>query len=212
MDVLVAVGTLLTFFYSVYACFVSGHPYFETSAMLISFISFGEYIENRAKIKTNKAVEELVKLIPEQVKVMEQFHDEEALASAFENGDDIKTTAVSREDVKPGDFVLIVEGDNIPADSVIVGGQAKVDESMITGESDALSKSVDDEITAGTKLISGFVIAKVIRENKDSTLAKIINAVMEAQASKAPIARYADRIAGIFVPIVLLIAVGVFVY
>lgn len=91
MDVLVAVGTLITFFYSIYACFTSGHPYFETSAMLISFISFGEYIENRAKMRTNLAVEDLVNLIPEKIRVVDSIKDTKTLINAIAIGQKINT-------------------------------------------------------------------------------------------------------------------------
>ena len=181
MDLLVALGTLIAFIYSVYVCFVGGMPYFETSCMLISFISFGEYIEARAKNQTNKAVESLVKLIPENF------------------------------DALPGDIITVNAGETIPADGEIIKGKSSVDESMLTGESDLITKTKGGDVCAGTKNIGAQIQIKVVHSKQDSVLAKIIRAVMDAQSSKAPVARIADKIAAVFVPVVLAIAFMTFI-
>lgn len=181
MDLLVASGTLIAFFYSVYICFAGGMPAFETSCMLIAFISFGEYIEERAKGQTNKAVEGLVKLIPENFNAL------------------------------PGDIIDVKPGDTIPADAEIIEGSTNVDESMLTGESDLIKKNIGDDVYAGTKNINSNIQIKVTHSKETSVLAKIIRAVMDAQNSKAPVARIADKIAGVFVPVVLVLALITFI-
>lgn len=180
MDLLVALGTLITFAYSVYICFVGGMPFFETSCMLIAFISFGEYIENRAKRQTNKVVEGLVRLIPENF------------------------------NAQVGEIINVAAGEVIPADGEITSGKTSVDESMLTGESDLISKTARDDVYAGTKNVGEAIKVKVTHSKDQSVLAKIIKAVLDAQSSKAPVARVADKIAGVFVPVVLGIALVTF--
>lgn len=212
MDLLVSLGTLITFIYSLYIIFFGGKPYFETSCMLITFISFGEYIENRAKNQSNKAVDGLLNLVPKKLHKIIQIENDEALISVFAKGQNFKIEESNSSDVSVGDYIFIAQGESIPADSVVILGEAEVDESMLTGESNLIYKGYNDEITGGTLLASGQLIAKVVHTNENSVLSKIVKAVLDAQNSKAPVARVADKVAGIFVPVILILSVLVFVF
>ena len=211
MNLLVATGTLITFIYSIYSMLAGGETYFETSCLLISFISLGEYIEDRAKKKSNDTIEGLLNLVPKKVRLIPLCNNDEDIINSFINGDNFELNEVSSLDAKAGDYVFIGEGESIPVDAQIILGEARVDESMLTGESDLVVKKFNDEVTGGTKLIKGQIIARVTHSIDESTLAKIINAVIDSQNSKAPVARIADKIAGIFVPAVLILAVITFV-
>lgn len=198
MDSLVAIGSTTSFLYSIYLTYqLTDHPmhvhhlYFESAAVVITFVMVGKYLEGRNKEKTKEAIKKLMELAPD--------------TAHFVDGDTVKDVDTSA--LKPGDLILIKPGEKIPLDSVITEGSTGVDESMLTGESLPVEKSAGSEIIGGSLNISGAVYAKVERVGEDTTLSKIIKLVEDAQGKKAPISKIADRVAGIFVPTVLVIAV-----
>ncbi len=201
MDVLVALGTSAAYFYSVYEAFDSirsnAHMvelYFETSAILITLIILGKLFEARAKGRSSGAIKKLMGL---QAKT----------ATVLRNGNEIE---IPLEEVAAGDIVYIKPGEKVPVDGEIVEGNSAMDESMLTGESVPVSKSVGDTVIGATLNKNGFLKVKATKVGRDTALAQIIKVVEEAQGSKAPIQRVADRISGIFVPIVVGIAVVTF--
>lgn len=191
MDVLVALGTSVAFFFSAYLYFTGAHHlYFETSAGLIFFILFGKWMEGAAKRKTGSAIRELMKLAPETARVWDGETFVERPAKM----------------IMVGDMLLVAGGDRVPADGVILKGDATLDESMVTGESLPVEKHAGDAVIGATvNGLSSFTM-KATRVGADSMLGRIIATVAQAQNSKAPVQRLADRIAGIFVPVVIGIA------
>ena len=209
MDTLVALGSGVSFLWSVWellsmrggsASGMAGMAamqglYFESAAMIVTLITIGKMLEARSKGKTTDALKELIKLVPETAQV--------------ERGGEELTVGIDY--VREGEVVVIRPGERIPVDAVIIEGHTAVDESALTGESMPVDKKEGDLISAATINKSGFIRAKATRVGEDTTLAKIIDLVSDAAATKAPIARTADRIAGIFVPAVIGIAVVVFI-
>ncbi|MBT2758809.1 copper-translocating P-type ATPase [Mesobacillus foraminis] len=201
MDVLVALGTSAAYFYSVYNAIESvgsnAHMvelYFETSAILITLIILGKLFEARAKGRSSEAIKKLMGL---QAKT----------ATVLRDGNEME---IPLEEVAAGDIVYIKPGEKVPVDGEIVEGNSAMDESMLTGESVPVSKSVGDSVIGATLNKNGFLKVKATKVGRDTALAQIIKVVEEAQGSKAPIQRVADRISGIFVPIVVGIAVVTF--
>lgn len=197
MDVLVAMGTSAAYVYSIYegikAITVPGyeaHLYFETSALLITLILFGKYLEANAKGRTKQALAALMKLQAKEARI---------IVDGVEK-------MIPVEEVKVGDLLLIKPGEKIPVDGIVVKGDTYVDESMLTGESIPIYKTVDDEVIGATLNKNGTIEMRAVKVGKDTALANIIQAVEEAQGSKAPIQRLADKVSGIFVPIVVVIA------
>lgn len=203
MDVLVALGTSAAYFYSVYLAFLTlGHSnfhleglYFETSAVLITLIILGKLFEAKAKGRSSEAIKKLMGL---QAKT----------ATVFRNGEEI---VIPLEEVVSGDVLYVKPGEKIPVDGEILEGTSALDESMITGESVPVDKTVGDTVIGATINKNGFLKMKATRVGKETALAQIIKVVEEAQGSKAPIQRMADKISGIFVPIVVVIAVVTFI-
>lgn len=202
MDVLVAMGTSAAYFYSIYegikSITISGyepHLYFETSAILITLLLFGKYLEANAKGRTKQALSALIKLQAREARVI--VNGEEKL--------------IPVEEVKVGDHLLIKPGEKIPVDGIVIKGNTSVDESMLTGESIPNEKTVDDEVIGATINKNGTIEMRATKVGKDTALANIIQAVEDAQGSKAPIQRLADKISGIFVPIVVGIAAMTFI-
>lgn len=207
MDTLVALGSSAGIVYGIFAVYMISYGYyiddmnivhsyahelyFESSAMILTLISIGKYLEEGSKKKTAAAIEKLIKLAPDTARVIK----------------DGKETDIKVSELAVGDKVIIKSGESIPADGKITEGNCTVDESAITGESMPKEKSVGDKVTAATICKSGYVIAKCERVGSDTTLSKIISLVEEASSGKAPISRLADKISGIFVPIVILISV-----
>ncbi len=191
MDVLVALGTSVAFFYSLWMM-AQGMPhlYFETSAGLIFFILFGKWLEGAAKRRTGSAIRELLKLSPQTALVWDGHEFVEKPA---------KTILV-------GDLLLVRAGDRIPADGTVTEGRATVDESMVTGESLPVEKRAGDAVIGATVNTTGTFQMRAERVGKESVLGTIIATVEAAQSSKAPVQRFADRVAGVFVPIVIAIA------
>ena len=217
MDTLVALGSGVSFLWSAYILFfeiiANGNGaisvsmddpanmmsmerlYFESAAMIVTLITVGKMLEARSKGKTTDALKELIRLVPETAQV--------------ERGGEELTVGIDY--VREGEVVVIRPGERIPVDAVIIEGHTAVDESALTGESMPVDKKTGDAISAATINKSGFIRAKATGVGEDTTLAKIIDLVSDAAATKAPIARTADKIAGIFVPAVIAIAIAVFI-
>ena len=210
MDVLVALGTSIAFLFSLYITFLpvitgdwTGHtameinegmPYYETCAMLITFVLLGKMLESRAKGSTNQAIEALMNLTP-------------PTAVVVRGGAQVEVPVAQ---VAVGDVVVVCPGDAVAVDGVVMEGSTEVDESMLTGEPLPVVKAAGDEVTGGTVNCTGSVTVRARRVGADTTLARIVRAVEDAQGSKAPVQRLADRIAAVFVPAILGIAVVVF--
>jgi Cu+-exporting ATPase len=198
MDSLVAVGSGCSFLYSVVIMYLMPQNpqsyvhslYFESSATVITLIMLGKYLEARSKRKTKGAITKLMELAPDT-----------ALLAV---GDTV--TEVPADTLKPGDTVLVKPGARIPADGTVAEGSGAVDESMLTGESLPVEKTVGSTVTGGSLSINGAFYVRVERTGADTTLASIIRFVEDAQGKKAPISKTADRVAGFFVPMVIAIA------
>lgn len=195
MDTLIAMGTSAAYFYSVYLVLTYGmDTFFETSAVLISLVVFGKYLEVRAKGKAGEAIRKLLDLSPKQARIIE----------------DGKEMMVDAEDVKLGNLIMVKPGERIPVDGIVVDGHSSVDESMITGEPIPVEKSKSSNMVGGTINKNGVLIFRATKVGADTTLSQIIQLVEEAQAQKAPIQKYADMISSIFVPVVIIIAAFTF--
>lgn len=201
MDVLVALGTSAAYFYSVYVSIQSigssehmTDLYFETSAVIITLIILGKLFEAKAKGRSSEAIKKLMGL---QAKT----------ATVVRDGTEIK---ILIEEVVAGDIVYVKPGEKIPVDGEIVEGKSAIDESMLTGESIPVDKSIGDVVIGSTINKNGFLKVKATKVGRDTALAQIIKVVEEAQGSKAPIQRVADQISGIFVPVVVVIAIITF--
>ncbi|WP_434121282.1 heavy metal translocating P-type ATPase [Salinicoccus roseus] len=201
MDVLVAMGTSAAYFYSVYEMTrwiadSSHHPhlYFETSALIITLILFGKYLEHRAKSRTTTAISKLLDMQAKQARVVR-------------DGDEMM---IPVEDVIVGDRIVVKPGEKVPVDGTVVKGRTAIDESMITGESIPIEKEAESAVVGSTLNVNGTIEFEATRVGKDTALASIIKVVEEAQGQKAPIQRMADIISGYFVPIVVGIAIITF--
>ncbi|WP_342558134.1 heavy metal translocating P-type ATPase [Metasolibacillus sp. FSL K6-0083] len=200
MDVLVAMGTSAAYFYSVYQAILYGnshhaHLYFETSAVLITLILLGKLFEAKAKGRSSEAIKKLMGL---QAKT----------ALVVRDGVEME---IPLEEVLFGDIILVKPGEKIPVDGEVIEGSTAVDESMLTGESLPVDKKVGDLLFGATVNNNGFIRMKATKVGRDTALAQIIKVVEDAQGSKAPIQRLADKISGIFVPIVVAIAALAFI-
>lgn len=207
MDTLVALGSMASFVWSVYVLFamtgaqVSGDMaavenymmdfYFESAAMILTLITVGKMLEARSKGKTTDALKSLMKLAPKT-------------AVVIRNGQE---TTIPVEQVHKGDIFVVRPGKNIPVDGVVLEGTSAVNESALTGESIPVDKAAGDMVSAATVNQSGFIRCEASRVGEDTTLSQIIKMVSDAAATKAPIAKIADRVSGIFVPAVITIAV-----
>ncbi|KAF3952316.1 hypothetical protein ACB098_07G042400 [Castanea mollissima] len=203
MDVLVALGTSASYFYSVYALLygaVTGFwspTYFETSAMLITFVLLGKYLECLAKGKTSDAIKKLVELAPATAVLL--FMDK--------GGKSIGEREIDALLIQPGDTLKVLPGTKVPADGVVAWGSSYVNESMVTGESVPVLKEVDSLVIGGTINLHGALHIKATKVGGDAVLSQIISLVETAQMSKAPIQKFADFVASIFVPTVVALAV-----
>ena len=207
MDTLVALGSGASFVYSTYALFamtdaqVRGDMdavmsymhdfYFESAAMILALITVGKMLEARSKGKTTDALKGLMKLAPKTAVVIRAG----------------KEVQVSIEQVQKGDCFVVKPGENIPVDGVVLEGNSAVNESSLTGESIPVDKAVGDKVSAATVNQSGYLKCRATRVGEDTTLSQIIQMVSDAAATKAPIAKIADRVSGVFVPTVITIAV-----
>lgn len=203
MDSLVAVGTMAAFVYSLYSTWKilgmdSGHMmshddlhlYYETVGVIIALILLGKYLEARARSRTSEAVKKLMDLRPD-------------MAMVVRDGQEVR---VSVEEVVPGDILVVRPGERIPVDGTVTEGNSYVDESMLTGESIPVLKESGSRVTGASINGNGSFRFRADRVGKDTMLSQIIRMVQEAQGTKAPIAKIADRVAGIFVPVVIVIA------
>ncbi|HDJ3072139.1 TPA: copper-translocating P-type ATPase [Staphylococcus aureus] len=202
MDVLVAVGTSAAYFYSIYEMirWLNGsttqpHLYFETSAVLITLILFGKYLEARAKSQTTNALGELLSLQAKEARILKDGNE----------------VMIPLNEVHVGDTLIVKPGEKIPVDGKIIKGMTAIDESMLTGESIPVEKNVDDTVIGSTMNKNGTITITATKVGGDTALANIIKVVEEAQSSKAPIQRLADIISGYFVPIVVGIALLTFI-
>ena len=207
MDSLVAMGSSAAFIYSIYALFamtdaqVKGDSdrvmslmhefYFESAAMILTLITVGKMLEARSKGKTTDALKSLIKLAPKN-------------ASVIRDGVE---TEISAEDVNKGDIFVVRPGESFPADGIVIEGESAVNESALTGESIPVDKAVGDKVSAATINQSGFLKCEAVSVGEDTALSHIIQMVSDAAATKAPIAKIADKVSGIFVPTVIAIAV-----
>ncbi|KAH7890811.1 E1-E2 ATPase-domain-containing protein [Phlebopus sp. FC_14] len=208
MDVLVILGTSAAYFYSLFALIFAAlnatpdfrpFVFFDTSTMLIMFVSLGRWLENRAKGKTSAALTDLMALAPTMATI---YTDAPACT---------QEKRIPPELLQVGDTVKLVPGDKVPADGTVVHGSSSVDESAITGEPVPVLKQPGDTVIGGTVNGLGTFDMLVTRAGKDTALAQIVRLVEEAQTSKAPIQAFADRVAGLFVPVVLSLAVLTFI-
>lgn len=195
MDVLVSMGTSAAYFYSLYNLLTGVHEYyFEASAVIITLILLGKTFEAVAKGKTSEAIKELMGLQPKTARVIRE---------GVEMG-------IPIEKVEIGDTIVVRPGERIPVDGIILEGNSSIDESMITGESIPIDKSQGDEVIGATINKFGSFKFEATKIGKDTVLSQIIKLVEDAQGSKAPVQRLADRISGIFVPVVVVIALVTF--
>ena len=208
MDTLVALGSSASFLYSVYSLFVissitvkggnsdfTTHLYFESAAMILTLITVGKLLESKSKGQTTNALKSLMKLSPKTAVLLK----------------DGKETVTKIDQVCTGDIFIVKPGMNIPVDGIVIEGSSSVDESALTGESIPVDKIPEDNVSAGTINVSGFLKCRALKVGNDTTLAQIIQMVSDAAATKAPIAKIADKVSGIFVPAVISIAVLTFI-
>ena len=207
MDTLVALGSSAAFVYSTYALFAMTNAqlagdmngvmtymhelYFESAAMILTLITVGKMLEARSKGKTTDALKSLIRLAPKTAVILV----------------DGKETQVSIDKVKKGDIFVVRPGESIPVDGIIIEGNSAVNESALTGESIPVDKSKGDVVSAATINHSGFIKCEASRVGEDTTLSQIIKMVSDASATKAPIAKAADKVSGVFVPVVIAIAI-----
>src|SRR5690606_15594442 len=200
MDVLVVLGTSAAYFYSVYQAIVMSGThhgpqlYFETSAVLITLIILGKLFEAKAKGRSSEAIKKLMGLQAKTAMVLRDGEEREVLL----------------EEVVIGDTIFVKPGEKIPVDGEVLEGSTAVDESMLTGESLPVDKTEGDALYGSTINSNGFIKMKATKVGRDTALAQIIKVVEDAQGTKAPIQRMADKISGIFVPIVVGIAILTF--
>ncbi|MCB9453337.1 MAG: copper-translocating P-type ATPase [Anaerolineaceae bacterium] len=198
MDTLIAMGSLVAYIYSVVVLLsilfgiagVGDHVYFETSAMILTLITLGKLLEARAKGRTSEAIKALMGLAPKT-------------ATLLRNDEEVQ---IAIDSVIAGDMVLVKPGERIPVDGIVVEGRSAVDESMLTGESLPVNKSVGSEVIGATVNKQGRLVVEATKVGAQTALAQIIRLVEQAQGSKAPIQRVADQVSGIFVPVVITLA------
>ncbi|WP_027400462.1 heavy metal translocating P-type ATPase [Anaerovorax odorimutans] len=207
MDSLISIGSFTAIVYGIYAIFKIGHGlghgyesvvikysrelYFESAAMILTLITLGKYFETISKGKTSEAISKLVNLAPKMASVVIEE----------------KEIEIPVQEVKIGDIIVVKPGQSIPVDGVILEGETSIDEAALTGESIPVFKKAGDNVLAATINKSGFIKFKAVKVGNDTTLAKIIELVEEASSSKIPIAKLADKVSGVFVPIVITISV-----
>jgi P-type Cu+ transporter len=204
MDVLVAMGSLAAYIYSLGALVAillgrispqANAEYFETAAVIVTLITVGKFLEARAKGQTSDAIKQLMGLAPKTARVVRGGLEQD----------------IPVEDVMPGDHVIVRPGERVPVDGVVIEGRSSVDESMLTGESLPVNKSAGSKIVGATVNKSGRLLIEATAVGADTALAQIIRLVQQAQGSKAPVQRIADQVSGVFVPVVVILATLTFV-
>lgn len=210
MDSLVAIGSMAAFIYGVYAIYKVSYAlgandmevvhsfshdlYFESTGMILVLITLGKYFETRAKKKTSNAISSLMDLTPKIARVEK----------------DGKEVEVPLEEIEKGDLIIIRPGESIPVDGIVESGATSIDESALTGESIPVEKNTGDKVMAATLNKTGFIKFKATSDSSNSTIAKIIELVEDANTTKAPIAQIADKVSAVFVPVVIIIAIITF--
>ncbi len=216
MDVLVSLGSLCALIYSLFGLYMilislengnhenamnySMNLYFDSSAMILTLVSVGKYLESKSKRKTKDAIDGLIDMCPKKI----------TRIKIGENGEE-KEETIALEDIRKDDVILISKGEAVSIDGEIIFGNASFDESTITGESEAIKKTVGDEVISGTMILDGYVRVKAEKVGEESTLMRIVKMTKEAGTTKAPIARLADKVSGVFVPVIIALAVITFV-
>lgn len=203
MDTLIAIGATFSIAYGIYCLFMISmgyteyhmYLYFEAAGMILTLVSLGKYLEKLSKRKTTTAIEKLMDLSPKEAVVLK---------------DNIETK-VKIEEVKLGDIVVVKKGDSVPVDGKIIEGNASIDQSNITGESIPVYKTANDNVYSSTIVTAGYIKVKATKVGEDTSIANIIKLVDEASNSKAPISKLADKISGVFVPVILAIALVTFI-
>jgi Cu2+-exporting ATPase len=197
MDTLVALGSSASFIYSIFSLALHRDDlYFESAAMILTLITVGKMLEAKSKGRTTDAIKSLMKLAPKTAVIVDKYDREKE---------------VPIEQIKVGDIYVVRPGESIPVDGIVVEGNSAVNESALTGESIPVNKIIGDTVSAATINTSGFIKCRATRIGKDTTLSQIIQMVSEASATKAPIAKIADKVSGIFVPTVIGIAAVTFI-
>ncbi len=207
MDSLIAIGSSAAIVYGIWAVYMIGYGlghnkldivskysmdiYFESAGTILTLITFGKYLETKSKGKTSNAISKLINLAPKTAVVLR----------------DEKEAEISIDEIIVGDIILIKPGGSIPVDGEIIEGSSSIDQSSITGESIPVEKTVGDRIVSGTINKNGYLKMKATKVGGDTTLSQIIKLVEEASNSKVSIARLADKVSGIFVPCVIIIAI-----
>ncbi len=196
MDVLIAMGTSVAYFYSIFITLgvISGHVYYETAAVIITLIRLGKFLEARARGRTSEAIKKLMGLRAKTARVVRA-------------GNEIDLPI---DDVLVGDIVLVKPGETIPVDGVVIEGRSTIDESMLTGESLPVEKKQGDPVIGATLNKLGLIKFEATKVGRETALAQIIKLVEDAQGSKAPIQKLVDQVSAIFVPVVILIALATF--
>lgn len=197
MDSLITIGTGSAFIYSIYQIFIGGKVYFDTSAMIITLILLGRYIETTAKGKASETIERLSELSPKEARKIKG----QGLGVKGQ-----ETEIVPISSIQKGNFILVKPGERIPLDGIVIDGESEVDESIITGESKPIHKRAGHEVIGGSMNLYGTLVFRVTKTGKETVLSNIIKAVEDAQARKPQIQTIADRVVGIFVPVILIIA------
>ncbi|MCI0347604.1 MAG: HAD-IC family P-type ATPase, partial [Chloroflexi bacterium] len=196
MDTLIAVGTLTAYLYSAWAVVAMREDvYFETAGTIITLILLGKYLEATTRGRASAAIRDLIRLGAKEARLVR----------------DGAEVMIPADQVRPGDVLIVKPGEKIPADGLVRSGLSAVDESMVTGESVPREKAPGDEVIGGTINQHGIMAVEATRVGADTVLAQIVRMVEDAQGSKAPIQRLADRVAAVFVPAVLVVAAGTFV-
>lgn len=196
MDVLIALGSSVAYLYSIPIALglLAGHSYFETSAVIITLVKLGKYLEARAKGQTSSAIQKLLSLRVKTARIVREGREEE----------------IPLKDIQVGDNLVIRPGEKIPVDGVILEGTTSVDESMLSGESMPVEKKAGDEVIGSTLNKYGLIRMEATRIDKDTVLAQLVNLVEKAQETKPPIQKLADRVSAVFVPVVIGIALLTF--
>lgn len=190
MDTLVSIGTLAAYGYSVWAFFAGKPLFFDTAGAIVTFILLGKYFEARAKGRASEAITKLMELGAKEARLLTDGAEQ----------------MVPVEQIRPGDLLVVKPGEKLPTDGTIDEGTSSIDESMLTGESLPVDKSEGDDVFAATINQQGNLVVRATRVGNQTALAQIVHLVEEAQATKAPVQKMADRVAGVFVPVVITIA------
>lgn len=198
MDVLVSLSTGVIYIFSLYTVFTEREDiklYFLCQGVLVSMLLFGRYLESMAKCETTKSLKKLMSLIPRRARIIE---------------DDTSVKEKDISEIRKGDRIVLEKGERIPLDGVVLDGECMVDESVMTGESDLIKKEKGDTLMSGTVVRDGSVTAEVISEKEDSTIERVVEIVRNSTLGETPEKKKADRIASVFIPLVISIAVSVF--